>query len=86
MYSCPDPKTIVEGLFDIYVLFEDMDDPSMIGEKKRKVLVPNALHILTTEMWYVQRGLLSDLPGMPMYFETRKLPTTGFQEHRALRS
>ena len=86
MYSCPDPKTIVEGLFDIYVLFEDMDDPSMIGEKKRKVLVPNALHILTTEMWYVQRGLLSDLPGMPMYFETRKLPTTGFQEHRCARS
>jgi hypothetical protein len=86
MYSCPDPITIVEGLFDIYVLFKDMDDPMMTGEQNRKVLVPNALKILETEMWYVQRGLLSDLPGMQMYFKTRKLPTTGFQELRCVRS
>ena len=36
-------------------------------------------------MWYVQRGLLSDIPGMQMYFTTRKLPTTGFQMHRCVR-
>ena len=85
MYTCPDPTTIVEGLFDIYALFKDMDDPMMAGDQTRKVLVPNALKILETEMWYVQRGLLSDIPGMQMYFTTRKLPTTGFQMHRCVR-
>ena len=33
-----------------------------------------------------ERDSSSDLPGMQMYFETRKLPTTGFQEHRCARS
>jgi hypothetical protein len=69
MYTCPDPATIhatiAEGLFDLYAMFHDMDDPLNPG---RKVLVSNALKILKTEMGYVQKGLLSDIPGMPMYY------------------
>ncbi len=53
MYTCPDPVTIVEGLFDLYAVFHDMDDPLNPG---RKVLVSNALKILKTEMGYVQKG------------------------------
>jgi hypothetical protein len=65
MYTCLDPATIVEGLFNLYAMFQDMDDPLNPG---RKVLVSNALKILKTEMGYVQKGLLSDIPGpgMPM--------------------
>jgi len=44
-----------------------MDDPLNPG---RKVLVSNALKILKTEMGYVQKGLLSDIPGMPMHYAT----------------
>jgi hypothetical protein len=81
IYTCPDPATIVEGLFDLYAMFHDTDDPLNPG---RKVLVSNALKILQTEMGYVQMGLLSDIPGMPMYYATRQL-WTGFQTKRCVR-
>jgi hypothetical protein len=80
-YTCPDPATIVEGLFDLYAMFHDMDDPVNPG---RKVLASNALKILKTEMGYVQKGLLSDIPGMPMYYATGKL-STGFETNRCVR-
>ena len=62
-------------------MFHDMDDPLNPG---RKVLVSNALKILKTEMGYVQKGLLSDIPGMPMYYATGQL-RTGFQTKRCVR-
>ena len=62
-------------------MFHDMDDPVNPG---RKVLASNALKILKAEMGYVQKGLLSDIPGMPMYYATGK-PSTGFQTNRCVR-
>ncbi len=62
-------------------MFHDMDDLLNPG---RKVLVSNALKILKTEMGYVQKGLLSDIPGMPMYYATGQL-RTGFQTKRCVR-
>ena len=62
-------------------MFHDMDDPLNPG---RKVLVSNALKILKTEMGYVQKGLFSDIPGMPMYYATGKL-STGFETNRCVR-
>ncbi len=75
IYTCPDPATIVEGLFDLYAMFHDMDGPVNPG---RKMLASNALKILATEMGYVQKGLLSDIPGMPIYYATGKMQT-GFE-------
>jgi hypothetical protein len=62
-------------------MFHDMDDPVNPG---RKVLASNALKILKTEMGYVQKGLLSDIPGMPMYYATGKMQT-GFETKRCVR-
>ena len=52
----------------------DPNDPN----KKNRVLTPNARGILKKELWYVQRGLLSDIPGMTMYYKVGVL-STGFK-------
>ena len=62
-------------------MFYDMGDPLNRG---RKVLASNALKILKTEIGYVQKGLLLDIPGMPMFYDTGKLQT-GFHTKRCVR-
>ena len=67
--------------FDLYAMF-----PTWMTRltRARKVLVSNALKILKTEMGYVQNGLLSDIPGMPMHYATGQLQT-GFKTNRCVR-
>jgi hypothetical protein len=83
MFACPEPKIIVQHLYDVYSLFAEMEDPEREGGQL--VLVSNAHALMIKEMKYVQLGLLSDLPGMTMYREVRKL-ATGFIVHRSRRN
>ena len=80
-YFCPTPDMIIRHLFDIYIFFRQMDDPLRPGVS---CLKSNAIDILIKEMWYVQRGLLSDLPEIPRYSPTARCPTTGFMLYRCL--
>ena len=81
-YECLAPEVLVRRLYDIYSLFESMDDPERPGHR---VLVSNARDIMRKEMWYVQRGLLSDLRGKVMYRVVGKL-ASGFEVHRGRRT
>jgi hypothetical protein len=81
-YECPEPRVILRGLHDVFCLFADMDDPERPGQR---VFVSNAELIFLKEIKYVQKGLLSDLPGVKMYREVGKL-VTGFKLHRGRRN
>jgi hypothetical protein len=80
--GCPEPRVIIRGLYDVFCLFENMEDPERPGHP---VFVNNAREIMTKEVKYVQLGLLSDLPGMVMYRVVGKL-STGFEVHRGRRN
>lgn len=82
-YACPFPEPIVKGFFDIYVFFRDLPNPEQPGSFT--CLKTSAHDILVKEMWYVQKGLLSDRPDIPVYLAIGKL-TTGFILHRCLRT
>ena len=80
-HSCPEPKTLVRRLYAVYDLFAGMKDP----KTNMNVLTNGAHAIMVKEMGYVQKGLLSDLPGESMYREVRRL-ASGFVIHRCTRS
>jgi hypothetical protein len=80
--GCPEPRVIIRGLYDVFCLFENMEDPERPGHP---VFVNNAREIMTKEVKYVQLGLLSDLPDMVMYRVVGKL-STGFEVHRGRRN
>ena len=82
-YLQPDPETIIRGLFDIYVFFRDLEDPLRPGAWCLKT---DALDILMNEMWYVQMGLLSDIPGIDTYLAISRCPTTQFMRYRCLKT
>jgi hypothetical protein len=82
-YSCPDPETIIRGLVDVFNFFRDMEDPDRPGHR---FLVSNAYDIFLKEVKYVQKGLLSDPPGMNMYIRVRECCRTGFIFYRNRRS
>jgi len=81
-YMCPSPEIIIRGLFDIYAFFRDLDDPV---RPRTSCLKSDALDIFLKEAWYVQRGLLSDIPGIPTYMVTRRC-VTGFVLFRCLKT
>ena len=80
-YMCPAPDVLIKQFLDIYIFFRDLGDPLRPGSS---CLKPDAYDILVKEMWYVQRGLLSDLPGMPRYVPTARCPATQFMQYRCL--
>ena len=65
MFSCPEPRIIMDGLIDVYLFFKTLPNPSGVGT----CLTADAESILRKELKYVARGLLSDLPDMKMYVE-----------------
>ena len=73
----------MRDLFDLFCLFDGMEDPDRPGTGQT-VLVGNAWELFVKEMWYVQWGMLSDKPGVPLYERTRQL-RTGFWLHRCCR-
>jgi len=81
-YGVGEPTQLVRDLFDVFCFFDDMEDPERPGQR---VLVDDAFEIMDKEMKYVQRGLLSDLPGMDMYRAVKKLKT-GFVMFRTKRN
>ena len=65
----------------MYFFFRDLKPPSGLGS----CLVANAEEILRKELKYVQRGLLSDLPGMEMYIEIGVYAKSGRKKMRCIR-
>ena len=82
-YSCPDPETIIKGLYDVFCFFREMEDPERPGHK---FFVNDADKIFQKEIVYVQEGLLSDPPEMNMYVRMRHCKRTGFAFFRSRRS
>ena len=74
-YSCPEPSIIIRGLFDVYTFFREMDDPLRPGHK---FLTHDAEAIFVKEIGYVQKGYLSDMPGVNYYFCVRICSRTQF--------
>ena len=60
-----------------------MKDPS---RPEHNFLVADAWAIFVKEIGYVQKGFLSDLPGMNMYVYQRTCARTGFIFYRSRRS
>ena len=58
-----------------------MKDPS---RPEHNFLVADAWAIFVKEIGYVQKGFLSDLPGMNMYVYQRTCARTGFIFYRSL--
>ena len=83
LYACPAPRLLLRAFHDVYVFFRGMLDPLKPGHQ---MLVPNHEAIFRKEMKYVQEGLLSDPPGMPMYRVVGFHPKTGLARLRTLRN
>ena len=81
-YSCPAPAVILDGLLDVFEFFNELDDPQRPGHK---FYVTDAETIFVKECGYVQRGELSDVPGLNYYFLIRQA-RTGLRLYRCLRS
>ena len=81
-YAVLGPDVLVRRLYDIYCLYDGMMDPERPGQR---CFVSNAHDIMLKEMWYVRTGLLSDLPGVPMYRVVGRL-ATGLEVHRGRRT
>ena len=81
-YGCSDPATIIRRLYDVYTFFEGLDDPMQPGHR---FFVDDSWKIFLREIGYVQKGLLSDPPGMDMYIPIRTA-RTGFVFHRSIRT
>ena len=82
-YACPDPATIVRGLYDVFLFFREMEDPERPGHR---FFTSDADHIFLKEIAYVQQGYLSDPPGLNMYVRVGMSMRTGFIYFRSLRS
>ena len=82
-YSCPDPEIMIRHLYDVFSFFKDMKDPS---RPEHNFFVADAWAIFVKEIGYVQKGYLSDLPGMNMYVYQRTCARTGFIFYRSRRS
>ena len=80
-YSSPEPSVIIKGLFDVYVFFRDMPDPDC---ETRKFFKHDHADIFKKEIKYVQLGLLSDPPGVCMYYKARTCKT-GLVIYRCIR-
>ena len=74
---------IIRHLYDVFCFFKDMKDPS---RPEHNFLVADAWAIFVKEIGYVQKGFLSDLPGMNMYVYQRTCARTGFIFYRSRRS
>jgi hypothetical protein len=83
-YACPDPNVIIRGLFDIYCFFRDLPNPEV--PESTTCLKSDAHATLFKELWYVQQGLLSDMPGIDMYVPIGKVAATKFTLYRCLRT
>ena len=82
-YNCPDPEIMIRHLYDVFSFFKDMKDPS---RPEHNFFVADAWAIFVKEIGYVQKGYLSDLPGMNMYVYQRTCARTGFIFYRSRRS
>ena len=82
-YACPDPATIVRGLYDVFLFFREMEDPERPGHR---FFTSDADHVFIKEIAYVQQGYLSDPPGLNMYVRVGMSMRTGFIYFRSLRS
>ena len=82
-YSCPDPEIMIRHLYDVFSFFKDMKDPS---RPEHNFFVADAWAIFVKEIGYVQKGYLSDLPGMNMYVYQRTCARTGCIFYRSRRS
>ena len=80
--SRPPPEQLLKEFFDVYTCFAGMHDPENVG---RKFFVANHRKLFLKQCKYIQRGVLSDPPGMNMHVVVRKL-TTGFLLYRSLAS
>ena len=83
MYNVPEPARILRDLIDVFNLFVGLEDPSRPGVT---FLNASARSDFMKELAYVQKGLLSDKPGMLMYVKTGVIKATGFVLHRCRRS
>lgn len=82
-YTCPEPERIIRGLLDVFNFFKDLDDPLRPGHK---FMASGAAGIFEKEIAYVQKGFLSDFPGMEMYRVVGKNKRTGLVVYRCLRT
>ena len=82
-YSCPEPEIIIRGLYDIFNFFKGMKDPA---RPEHDFFIRDAWQIFTKEIAYVQKGYLSDVPGMNMYTYVRTIASTGCIVYRGKRS
>ena len=82
-YSCPEPEVIIRGLYDVFSFFRNMKDPA---RPEHNFFVRDAWAIFTKEIAYVQKGYLSDVPGMNMYRYHHTCARTGFIFYRGVRS
>ena len=76
-------QVIIRGLYDLYNFFKDMKDPA---RPEHNFFVSGAWKIFIKEIAYVQKGYLSDLPGMNMYVYQRTCARTGLIFFRGRRS
>ena len=74
---------IIRGLYDIFNFFRNMKDPA---RPEHNFFIRDAWAIFTKEIAYVQKGYLSDMPGMNMYRYRRTCSKTGFIFYRGSRS
>ena len=74
---------IIRDLYDIFYFFKGMMDPS---RPEHTFFVKDAWSIFLKEIKYVQKGYLSDRPGMNMYVFQRECTQTGFIFYRGRRS
>ena len=82
-YSCPDPEIITRHLYDVFSFFSTMKDPA---RPTSNFFVADAWAIFVKEIGYVQKGYLSDVPGMNMYVYQRTCARTGYIFYRSRRS
>lgn len=82
-YTCPDPATIIRGLYDVYAFFREMEDPARPGHG---FFVDSAEKIFLKEIAYVQKGYLSDVPNLNYYFIRHVCQRTQFIFFRNIRS
>ena len=81
--QCPDPRTLIRRLYDVYLFFKDFKDPL---KPSHGFFIQNAHAIALKELAYVQEGYLSDPPKMAMYREIGSHPRTGRVIYRSLRN
>ena len=84
-YSCPEPEIEIRGLFDVFMFFREIDDPSRAGHSFY-INEADAIAIFVKEIGYVQKGELSDMPEINYYFQVRIIWRTGFVVFRGKRS